>query len=295
MMCGIVGSGKSTSAQKISDETGAIIFSSDELRKEMFGDVNEQNKNDELFRELHKRIKECLKSGNNAIYDATNISSKRRCSFVQELNKIECEKRCIVIATPIKECIARNNSRERKVPEEVINNMHYHWETPYLFEGWDNIQIIYPYKDNGTRSIENWLNVNRTYNQCNPHHSMSLARHCICVGEQLSDKNDAALYYAGLLHDVGKPITQTFTNSKGEHTEFAHYYCHENVGSYETLFFKCPNANILDVSVLVGLHMRPYNWERDNNEKLHNKYRKLWGENLYQRVMMLHEADKAAH
>ncbi len=41
--------------------------------------------------------------------------------------------------------------------------------------------------------------------------------------------------------------------------------------------------------------MQPYFWEKDNNEKLHNKYRKLWGENLYNDIMLLHKADKYAH
>lgn len=55
---------------------------------------------------------------------------------------------------------------------------------------------------------------------------------------------------------------------------------------------------MLDVSVLVNLHMQPYYWEREqghNKERLCNKYRKLWGDMLYDEVMKLHEADKAAH
>lgn len=38
VMCGLAGSGKSTLAKKIADEKDAEIISSDELRKEMFGD-----------------------------------------------------------------------------------------------------------------------------------------------------------------------------------------------------------------------------------------------------------------
>ena len=41
--------------------------------------------------------------------------------------------------------------------------------------------------------------------------------------------------------------------------------------------------------------MHPYLWERDNNEKMHNKYKTLWGENLYNDIMLLHKADKEAH
>ena len=42
--------------------------------------------------------------------------------------------------------------------------------------------------------------------------------------------------------------------------------------------------------------MKPYVFEKDGgNEKLHNKYLKLWGDDFMQCVMILHEADKAAH
>ena len=73
-----------------------------------------------------------------------------------------------------------------------------------------------------------------------------------------------------------------------------HYYNHEKVSAYESLFFRSL-VNPLDYAVIIRWHMQPYFWERDNNEKLHNKYRKLWGENLYQDIMKIHEADKASH
>ena len=58
MMVGLVGAGKSYKAQELSEEYNATIFSSDELRAELFGNVNDQSHNQELFVELHKRIKE---------------------------------------------------------------------------------------------------------------------------------------------------------------------------------------------------------------------------------------------
>ena len=53
--------------------------------------------------------------------------------------------------------------------------------------------------------------------------------------------------------------------------------------------------NHLYVAQLIRWHMQPYFWEKDNNEKLQNKYRKLWGEDLYNDIMQLHAADLAAH
>ena len=100
MMCGLVASGKSTKAQELAREYNATIFSSDTLREEMFNDVNDQGHNQELFTELHRRIKECLCNGKSAIMDATNINYKKRMDFLRQLKNIPCKKICVLMATP---------------------------------------------------------------------------------------------------------------------------------------------------------------------------------------------------
>ena len=124
MLVGLPGSGKSVKAQELSEHYNAAIFSSDSLREELFGDVNHQADNTKLFEELHKRIKNCLREGKSAIYDATNINYKRRMAFLSELVNIPCEKICVLIATPYEECLERNSKRERHVPEHVIERMY---------------------------------------------------------------------------------------------------------------------------------------------------------------------------
>lgn len=134
------------------------------------------------------------------------------------------------------------------------------------------------------------------YNQENPHHSMTLGHHCEAVGRYLI--KNKLLYNAGLLHDCGKPFTKSFINSKGEETDVAHYYQHHCCGAYDSLFFAYPDGvKRLDVSVLINLHMMPYFWEKDKErgERMQQKYQKLWGNELYNNVMKLHEADKNAH
>lgn len=296
MLCGLVASGKSYYAARLAEETNATVFSSDALREEMFGDINDQTHNDKVFKELHKRIKDCLKSGNNAIYDATNISSKRRRTFLEELGKIDCEKRCVIMATPYEQCLKNNASRDRKVPEDVIKRMYLTWNTPYWFEGFDAIDIVYWGESENNDSVWRWLNEHMNYDQENPHHNMTLGQHCWETSGALADEDPLnGVMRAGLLHDCGKPFVKTFTNAKGEVTDVAHYYCHENVGAYDVLFYDCGAANPLDVSILVNLHMKPYVYEKDNNTKLRNKYKRIWGEDLFARVELLHEADKSAH
>ena len=117
---GLVASGKSTWAETHKEELNAIIHSSDEIRKEL-GDVNDQSKNELVFKILHQRIKDDLQAGKNVIYDATNLNRKRRIHFLQnELKGIPCEKICLLFATPYEICLSNNFARDRQVPEEVL-------------------------------------------------------------------------------------------------------------------------------------------------------------------------------
>lgn len=308
MMVGLPASGKSTISNNLAKEINATVFSSDTLREELYGDVNDQEHNNELFAELHRRIKRCLSDGKSAIYDACNISSKKRRSFLQEIEYITCEKECVITATPYEKCLENNKNRDRQVPERVIERMYRSWNTPYYFEGFDSIKIHYWDAENMRRSRTYalaWYLDYLDYEQNNPHHNLSLGGHCekamyyLLKGYRVKWSNDlfaGTIINAAAIHDCGKLFTKTFKNGKGKVTDVAHYYSHEHVGAYDSLFFQyVADINALDVSILVDLHMKPYVWERDGNEKLRKKYLKLWGDELYQGVMLLHEADKAAH
>jgi predicted kinase len=293
MMVGLVASGKSTKSKELSKEHNATVFSSDALRAEWYGDENIQGDNTKLFEELHRRIKDCLKDCKNAIYDATNINYKRRMAFLAELANIPCEKICVAMAIPYEECLRRNAERDRKVPEHVITRMYHNFNIPYWYEGWDDINIEYgAYKGYYGKPVEFVRNY-KDYNQHNSHHELTLGEHCLRASLRLDNEASITTFCATYIHDCGKPETATFTNSKGMTTTECHYYNHQYVSGYKALLFDYSNP--LDVAIIVMWHMQPYFWEKDKNEKLHNKYRKLWGEQLYNYIMFLHIADKNAH
>lgn len=302
MMVGLPASGKSTKAQEFAEEYDATIFSSDALREEMLGNVNNQDNNQEVFAELHKRIKDCLRSGKSAVYDATNINYKRRMAFIEELKNIPCEKICILMATPYEECLKRNSERERKVPEHVIKRMYMNFNIPYWYEGWDDIKIEYSEGSRNSYGLVNkWLDTVMDYNQESSHHILSLGEHMQSATDYIKNKlclatykNDLTLIGATMLHDCGKPFCKTFVNSHGEITSEAHYYSHQYCGAYDSLFFVYLSEFVdhLDIAIRIMWHMQPY---FNKEEKTENKYRKLWGEDLYKDIMLLHEADKAAH
>lgn len=188
------------------------------------------------------------------------------------------------------------DNRKFKTIEDHDNALIENWNTPYWFEGWD--EIVFKFKDNFeiANVIGVWLNNHDDYKQDNPHHSMSLGKHCRRVGNALT--GNSLLECVGYLHDCGKPFTKSFVNSKGEETDMAHYYQHYCVGAYDSLFYSYPNGvDKLDVSILINLHMMPYFWEKDkeHGDKTRDKYQKLWGDTLFDNVIKLHKADKAAH
>lgn len=297
-ICGLPGSGKTTYSLKMLEEHDNIVhLSSDAIRKELYGDESIQGKPHEVFELMNKRAKEYLRMGVNVIYDSTGVNSKKRIAFLQSLNKIDCVKECVIIATPYKVCLEQNSKRERKVPEEVIKNMYCSWDTPAKFEGFDCVRVRYAKEEYQNKSLYTKLVELKRFEQDNKHHSLTLGEHLVRTAYMFSMIEDCDLYYAGLIHDIGKQFVKQFKNSKGEITNEAHYYRHEHVGAYEALFFDYHvGVNPLNVSVFVSLHMKPYYWERsDNPEKLRNKYKKLWGEELFNDVMLLHEADKNAH
>ena len=297
MFVGLPGSGKSNYTRKLAKKTGASVHSSDNIRKELYGDERIQGDGNAVFNILHSRVKEDLREGKSTIYDACNISYKRRMAFLQELNNIPCKKVCIFIATPFEKCLENNAKRERYVPAEVIRNMLKHFDTPSYFEGWNEIKICYPKRAYrgfyGTPSafVERYID----YSQDNPHHDYSLGNHCTSTGYRFLRKN--SLHTVGLLHDCGKPRCKTYINTKGEKTEIAHYYSHENVGAYDSFFFdtKYSEEKRREISELIRWHMTPYFWEKKDNEKMRKKYFNLWGEDLYEKIMLLHSADKDAH
>ena len=306
MMCGLSASGKSTYAKELSEKIDAVVLSSDTLRLEMFGDETDQNHNQQVFQELHTRVKKHLRAGRNVIYDATNISSKRRRAFLNEPKKIDCIKNCVIMATPYEQCLKNNRNRARQVPEWVIEKMYRKWQTPHTFEGFDKIDIEY-WDDKHFVEETDIVDSLLDFDQQNPHHSLTLGEHLLKTWQtcRLNDFNlidSLDILSACLMHDCGKPFVKTFTNAKGEPTNIAHYYGHEHVSAYESLFIQQGVLkegwdyiipNIVNVSALVTWHMQPYYYE--NNTKLENKYRKIWGEQFYNKLMVLHEADKNAH
>ncbi len=269
MLVGLPCAGKTRYANKILDKDTIYVNGKDNTR----------------FRQI---VKTHLKNGRNVIYDNDNLLSRKRRTFLGELNGVDCYKKCVIIATPYEQCLKNN----KLFSEDEIDNAYRRWNTPFGFEGWDEIEVVFNQVSEESKmkwSEFPWSHVE--YNQHNPHHDMTLGNHCLAAGKYLTDNEESYwLRAAGYLHDIGKVHCQSINDG------IASYHRHENVGAYECLFF---NEFIweesLYISLLVNLHMYPHWWNSNKNpEKLHEKYKKIWGEDVYNNVMKLHEADRKA-
>lgn len=300
MMCGLPASGKSTHAKVLARVEDAVIHSSDEIRKELFGDESVQTDNSKVFEVLHKRVKEDLKNGESVIYDATNIAYKRRMAFLREIDRIDVEKICYFVATSYENCLRNDKLRDRKVGEEVIKRMYKNFWIPQLYEGWDDIKILWDYKPEDYILKERLLAL-VDYEQDSPHHSLTLDKHLnrtrnsliLTIIKKFWFKDASVLIFSAKLHDIGKPFTREFNKEKGHST----YYQHHLVGGYQSLFlarekFNYSDKFALEVAKYVQWHMYPYSIQQESTK---NKMVKLVGENFFNKLMALHTADKKAH
>lgn len=296
-MVGIAGSGKSTWAKQLNAiYHNSVIVSSDAMRERVSGDEAIQSDNNALFEAIHNEIIAFLVAGRDVIFDATNILAKNRIHLLEKVGKYADMKSAFVVATQYDICIAQNKMRTRQVPEYVLDRMRKSFTFPQFNEGWDEIQIEANYNISDYY-FQDYLDRIADYNQDNPHHTMTLGQHVEAVRDYLYDHTDSVrMFYAGLLHDCGKPATKVFKNMKGEPTDISHYYSHENVGAYEAIFYLMNQGfKTEDIAWVCGLtqyHMRMYDLKSD---KATEKFKKLVGDAMYADLSILHQADMDAH
>lgn len=293
------GCGKSTHARKMMEKDSSIVIvSSDAIRKELYGSEEDQSHNQEVFNEVFKRTRAALANDLHVIVDATNLSRKRRIAFLKQFNN--CEKRATVFAIPFEICCERNNSRERTVPQHAMGRMYRSFEPPHWAEGFDFIEVIH--YENLALSIEDVLAENIKCEHDNPHHSLSCGKHClaaervvrnICEDENWEPELANLIAKAARHHDVSKYKCKVFYNMKGEPTDIAHYYNHENVSAYDYMAYESgmePEYDTIVIANLIANHMVFY-----SGEAAVQKRRDIYGAGFWSMLEVLNRADRAAH
>lgn len=297
MMIGVSGSGKSTVAAEIAKETGAEIVSSDAIRGEIYGDENCQANPARVFEIVHQRVQRALREGRDVIMDATNLSCKRRMAFLKTLKGIPCKKTCVVVIATPEDIEERMKHRERKVPMDVVHKQMCQFQCPNYYEGWREIEVKHTSTMDASFGSYMKLLQEAHMPHDNHHHTLDIHDHMLAAKEYAERNHEANNddEWVAYIHDWGKPRTKTFVNAKGEKTEEAHYYGHQNYGAYYSLIFdSCFDGGldwILDNACLVQWHMEHYIRHGQALEKFYE----MIGPELARRLKLLEEADKAAH
>ena len=170
------------------------------------------------------------------------------------------------------EAIKKQKSLLKNIPEERITI-----EFSKLLLGENIKNTLTLMKDTGVLEIIiPEFKATYDFNQCNPHHNLDLFNHIINVVSKVPA--DLELRYSALLHDIAKPIVQTF-----DEEGIAHYKTHEIVGADMArdilARMKLPVKLIDTVVEIIKKHMVLY---KDITDKKFNKllsemgYDNLW-------------------
>ena len=163
VLVGIPASGKSTICGELKKE-GVIIYSTDNIRGELFGNEGLQYTEEWLksvgysggedqfekyqfaniliFNILYERINEKLKEGYDVAGDATNVTLYARKMIIDNCSMYADEVHCIVMATPLNICLERNSKRERTLDIKAIMRIANSYKEPTLEEGFTSIRFV---------------------------------------------------------------------------------------------------------------------------------------------------------
>jgi protein phosphatase len=116
VLIGAAGSGKSTLA--LDCFAREQILSSDECRRVVCGNPNDQTANEPAFALLNQRLDARLAAGLTTVIDATNTDSRIRIDYASRAAAHGLRPVAVVLRTPLDVCLARQLARPGLAPGE---------------------------------------------------------------------------------------------------------------------------------------------------------------------------------
>ncbi|MGI0481701.1 AAA family ATPase [Geminocystis sp. CENA526] len=173
ILIGCPSSGKSTLANHIiQQDSNYQIVSTDNIRKQLFGDEKIQGDWQLIETEIFKQIDSYIQAGKPIIYDATNAKRWWRISLLKQLAKYnDINWIGWYLKTPLNLCLEWNQKRDRTVPDDVITNLYQSLRNfpPLPAEGFLAVYEI-PFRDGK-------LEVNQFNHQLSKLHRVQVNRH----------------------------------------------------------------------------------------------------------------------
>ncbi|SDM87651.1 AAA family ATPase [Sediminibacillus halophilus] len=284
LMAGIPGSGKSFFAKKLAASEQAVYISSDEIRENWYGDASVQGDNSRLFEDIRRRIRNYLAGGMDVVFDATNLSRRKRIHFTR--NDVRgFPVVAHVLCTPFSACLARNQQRERKVDEQILERMYKQFELPFSEEGFCRVAYYAPdlsfdpvlkqdikrimgeafsYQDffQVLNHLPGFPEIYELSHDSKLHH-LSVSRHSYFIHQEVVEQyhgpDKEKLLWLSMLHDIGKGFCKSFLNFKGAKQKYARFDGHENVSAYLAVQLlknlEYSHEFIHSTAKLISLHM----------------------------------------
>jgi predicted kinase len=136
---GLPGSGKSTWFKR----HGVTPLSSDMVRQLLFDNPTEQHHQDLVFSCLRFLLRSRLMARIPWNYvDATNLSPKERRHWIKMAREFNYEVHAVYFDVPLETCMARNQKRQRVVPDDVMHRMANKLRPPTFEEGFTKITVV---------------------------------------------------------------------------------------------------------------------------------------------------------
>ncbi len=136
---GLPGSGKSTYLARL----GVNAISSDEIRRLIADNPHDQTMNARIFATVRYLVRQRIAAGRPVTYvDATHLTPWERKPYVGLAQRHGCTLEALFFDVPVEICIARNQTRDRMVPEEAIRAMALRLVRPSESEGLTSVRTI---------------------------------------------------------------------------------------------------------------------------------------------------------
>lgn len=283
---GVAGTGKSTYIKE--NFPNAEVFSLDDYRLKLYGKLDDGNFTTDEKTHLLKTIKTDIKNalvGQNdktIVYDATNLSRKRRAYFYSEFHKYG-EIEILYFFNPKSVILDQNSKRptEKIVPNFVIDRMYETQMPPRLGVDSDKVTII---SDNWFNdvNIDNMHTVNdlkgvrpELWNELKlnfaPHDSKyHLESIDVHIARTIQNAIFDELETIARLHDLGKGIVKQFTP---DHST-AHFINHEKVSAnYAIAYYHQQGLSYAEMMPIIEVILEHMNALNGLSQKVINKYK----------------------